>query len=211
MKTQSTQSQGAPSQAIQSQSRQSAYPVDPQFLSRWSPRAYDQADELSTTNLMTILEAARWAPSAYNVQPWRFLYAKRNDANWAAYLTLLDPFNAEWARRSGALVFLISSKTVPSSEPPREFPSHSFDAGAAWIHMALQAQKLGYHAHAIGGFYQDAAREALAIPDTFKIEVGIAIGKIASAEILSESMRAREVPSSRKPLAELVFAGRYSQ
>lgn len=188
--------------------RKSDWPVDAQFISRWSPRAFDITHELPLDHLMTLFEAARWAPSAFNVQPWRFIYAIRGDAFWPQFLEALDPFNAEWAQRAGALVFLISSKITLNGEPPRELRSHSFDAGAAWIQLALQAQSLGYHAHAIGGFIEDKARKALAIPSVFKIEVAIAIGKITHASVLPDAMRDREIPSTRKPLQDIVYAGR---
>lgn len=192
----------------QENARASDLPIEPQFITRWSPRAYDNS-ALSEYDLMTIFEAARWAPSAYNVQPWRFLYSLKGSAHWKQYLSLLDPFNADWAKRAGALVFLISSTTVPGSDTLREFPTHSFDAGAAWIHIALQAQALGYHAHALGGIFHERVKEELAIPEHFKVEIGIAIGKIGKPEVLSDVLRQREKPSSRLPLIALIHAGRY--
>ncbi|WP_188149613.1 nitroreductase family protein [Teredinibacter waterburyi] len=186
--------------------RTSQLPVDAQFLRRWSPRAYDNS-ALPKKDLMTLFEAARWAPSAYNVQPWRFIYSIRDDDNWNLFLSLLDPFNAEWAKRSGALIFLVSDTQVPNRNPPKPFPSHSFDAGAAWMQLALQAQSLGYQAHAMGGILHQKIAAALNIPERFKIEIGIAVGQMASPDILPKSLKEREQPSTRLPLEQLIFNG----
>lgn len=127
--------------------RTSEYPVDEIFLNRWSPRAYD-ASAMDEADLFSILEAARWAPSAYNLQPWRFLYSLREDAHWNHYLTLLDPFNANWAQHASALIFVLSNSVQPGNDNHPDSPSrtHSFDAGAAWAQLALQATFLGYQA-----------------------------------------------------------------
>ena len=181
--------------------RFSEHPVDPLFLARWSPRAYD-GTPLPLADLLTIFEAARWAPSAYNKQPWRFIYALPEDDNWQQFVALLDPFNSEWAQHAGALVFLLSDTRAAS---------HKFDAGAAWSHIALQSHQLGYQAHAMGGIFHDRAKQELAVPDDFNVEIGIAIGTIGDANHLTLKLREREKPSTRFPLAELVFSGRFSE
>lgn len=186
--------------------RQTGLPVEPCFLERWSPRAFDKT-AVPEGDLMTMLEAARWAPSAYNVQPWRFLYSLRDDGYWQRYLSLLDSFNAGWAKNAGALVFLLSDSLVPESNPPRVSASHSFDTGAAWAHIALQAQMLGYQAHAMGGIYHAKTKELLKIPNRFKVEIGIAIGVVGDPASLPDGLRQREKPSVRKSLETLSHAG----
>lgn len=183
-------------------------PVDPIFLDRWSPRAFD-ASEMPEADLHTLFDAARWAPSAYNYQPWRFLYARRGDANWETFLSLLVPFNAGWAKNASALVFILSDTLMHTGDPDQPFPSHShsFDAGAAWAQLALQATRMGYQAHGMTGLDFDSARAALAVPDRFRIEAAAAIGRRIDPENLPDELRARETPSDRKPIAEIAHAG----
>jgi nitroreductase len=192
--------------------RQADHPVEPLFLQRWSPRAFD-ARPMPLADLMCLLEAARWAPSAYNIQPWRFVFAQREAACWPRWLALLDPFNADWARQASALVFLVSDRLMPArDDPPRQASTtHRFDAGAAWAQLALQATAMGYQAHAMAGIDSAAVRAALAVPAHFEIEIGIAIGRQAGPERLPLALREREQPSARRPLTELAFAGRFGQ
>ncbi|AUM13340.1 nitroreductase family protein [Ketobacter alkanivorans] len=179
--------------------RSSNLPVDPLFLGRWSPRAFD-GRSLPLDDLMTLFEAARWAPSAYNKQPWRFLYALPEDEFWPTYVSLLDPFNASWARHAGALIFLLGDTRSSS---------HRFDVGAAWSHIALQAHLLGYQAHAMGGIMHASVRTELAVPEYLNVEIGIAVGSEGDAGKLPDELRQREQPSDRRPLAELISRGRY--
>ncbi len=179
------------------------------FLDRWSPRAFD-GSAISTADLRTIIDAARWAPSAFNYQPWRLLYALRGDDNWSRFLGALKPFNQGWAKNA-AVLFYIVSDTMAVSGSGQESPSHShsFDAGAAWAQMALQASILGLHAHGMAGVEFDRARAELAVPDRFRIEAAIAIGKRGDPAILDEALRARELPSGRKAIDDIAFAGSF--
>jgi len=163
-------------------------------------------------DLATVLEAVRWAPSAFNAQPWRLLYAKREGADWERFVSLLMPFNRLWAENASVLIYILSD-TMTEGRDGALSPSrtHSFDAGAAWASLALQATALGYHAHGMAGVEWDAAREALAVPDRFRFEAGCVIGRIAPADTLDEKLRAREVPSGRKPIAEFAFAGDFPE
>ncbi len=190
--------------------RQADHPIEALFLQRWSPRALDRRD-MPEAHLMAMLEAARWAPSAYNLQPWRFIYRLRQDPAWPRWLALLDPFNAEWAKDASALVFLCSDSLMPGRDgrAPRPSASHRFDAGAAWAQLALQATAMGYQAHAMGGIDATAVRDALAVPARFTVEIGIAIGRADAPDRLPPALREREVPSDRLPLAALAFAGRF--
>jgi nitroreductase len=187
------------------------HPIDPIFLERWSPRAFD-ASHMPLSDLMIMLEAARWAPSAFNIQPWRFIFARRDDTYWPEYLALLDPFNASWAKHASALVFLASDTLMPAGEDGVRKPSgcHSFDAGAAWAHLALQATALGYHTHAMAGVFFERAAATLSLPTHFQVQIAIAIGSRGNAAQLPQGLIEREQPSPRRPLTETVFAGRFA-
>jgi len=182
--------------------------VVPLFVERWSPRAFD-GTPLPAQDLAVILEAATLAPSAFNYQPWRFLYALHGDANWDLFLSLLMPFNAAWAKEAGALVIVVSDGLMRMGGEPRPNHSHSFDAGAAWALMALQATALGYYAHGMSGIDQERIRTELGIPDDFRIEAAAAIGRKGDSDTLPEPLRAREAPSGRHPLAQVAVAGRF--
>lgn len=175
---------------------------------RWSPRSFDEST-MPESDLETILEAAGRAPSASNYQPWTFLYAQRGDANWERFLSLLNPTNAGWAKDASVLIFIVSDSL--SRRNGEETPSytHSFDAGAAWAMMALQATALGYHSHGMIGLDIERSRQELAIPDDYRLEAAVAIGRRASPERLPEALRAREVQSGRKPLNEIACPGNF--
>jgi nitroreductase len=174
------------------------------LLDRWSPRSFDES-AMPQHDLDVILEAAGRAPSAFNHQPWTFLYAHRGDDNWDRFLSVLVPFNASWAKDASVLIFIVS-ETAKDGQP---IYSHSFDAGAAWAQMALQATHLGYHAHGMTGLDFDKGREELRIPDGYRLEAAVAIGRRAPAERLPEGLREREAPSARKPIAEIARAGNF--
>lgn len=176
------------------------------FIDRWSPRSFD-ATEMPQEDLDVILEAASWAPSAFNYQPWRFLYARRGDTDWERFLSLLIPFNAGWAKDAAVLIFIVSDTRMGDGDDAKPLHSHSFDAGAAWAQMALQATVMGYHAHGMTGIDFDRATRELGIPENFRLEAAVAIGRRDRPERLPEELQAREAPSSRKPIAEIAFAG----
>jgi len=183
--------------------------IVPLFVERWSPRAFD-GTPLPSEDLDIILEAAALAPSAFNYQPWRFLHATHGDAHWDLFLSLLMPFNAAWAKQAGALVIIVSDNLMRTGGDSRPNHSHSFDAGAAWALLALQATALGYYAHGMTGIDQDNIRTELGIPDDFRIEAAVAIGRRAAPETLPEALRAREAPSGRHPLAHYAVAGPFA-
>lgn len=196
--------------ASMSNTRQADHPVDPLFTARWSPRAFT-GEPLDDATLWTLFEAARWAPSASNLQPWRFIFAKHGTPAFDTMLSGLVPFNQGWAKTASVLVTVLSAKT---SVPPGKTDAqpnawHSFDTGAAWAQLALQAHLLGLHTHGMGGFVADRLRPALGIPDDHAIEAVVAIGKLGDKLQLPEALQARELPSGRRPIAELVFEGRF--
>jgi len=189
-------------------SRTPDHPIDPLFLERWSPRAFD-GSEVPDSDLMAMFEAARWAPSAFNSQPWRFLYAKRGDGDWERFLSLLIPWNQGWAHSASVLIYILSDSMPMTGKDgaPQGSHSHSFDAGAAWACLALQATKMGYHAHGMSGIQMDKAREELRVPERWRIEAAAVVGRIGDPAMLDDKLRAREVPSGRKGVGEFVFRG----
>ena len=186
--------------------RVSDFPIDRQFLDRWSPRAF--ADRpVSEEQVLTALEAARWAPSASNLQPWRFFYGVRGEPEFDTLLSLLVPFNEGWAKNAGALVFIAS---VTSFDGTRQNISHSFDAGSAFMSLSLQTHSMGLVAHAMAGIEFEKVGVVLRLPDNIKVEAAVAIGYRGDASILPEALQKRESPSQRQPLAELVFKGHFT-
>jgi len=184
------------------------HPIESLFLDRWSPRAFT-SEEISDADLNSIFEAARWAPSTYNSQPWRFLFARRTSPSWGQFLGLLNEWNQGWAKNAAVIIVAVSKKTFsrPGSDEVQSSRSHSFDTGAAWANLALQATKLGWHAHGIGGFDADRARTELNIPEDYHVEAAITIGRRGDKSILPASFHGGEVPSGRIPVGEFTFEG----
>ena len=183
--------------------------VEKLIVDRWSPRAFD-GSEIPQEDLEVVFEAAGWAPSAYNVQPWTFLYARRGDANWDLLLSQLIEFNQSWAKDASAIVYIVSDKYMRAETGNTENHSHSFDAGAAWALAALQAQALGYHTHGMTGIKFGEAEAALGIPADHRLEAAFVIGKAAGKEVLPEFLQEREVPSNRKPVSETARPGKFA-
>lgn len=183
--------------------------VEKLIVNRWSPRAFDES-EIPQEDLDVIFEAAGWAPSAYNVQPWTFLYARRGDANWDLLLSQLIEFNQGWAKHASAIVYVVSDKYMRSDKGNSENHSHSFDAGAAWAYLALQASNAGWHVHGMAGIDREGIQRELRVPAAFKVELAVAIGQLGDKASLPESLQARELPSPRLKVEELAVAGPYT-
>ena len=187
--------------------RKPAHPIHPLFIDRWSPRAMS-GEALSEAELMTLFEAARWAPSSGNFQPWRYLYARRDTDFWPAFLDLLKPGNRAWAERAGALVLVISRTHFDGDGRPCR--THSYDSGAAWQNLALQASLSELVAHGIEGFDYERARRVLRVPGAYAVEAMMVLGKPGNKAELSESLQHREQPNSRRPLGETACEGPFS-
>lgn len=190
-------------------------PIHDLLAQRWSPRVYDPTHVLDPGDLRTILEAARWAPSAGNAQPWAFLVGLRGDATHAAFVPLLSRGNAFWAPRASAL--LVTAHQV-APEPGSDFRFSDYaahDLGQAAAHLTVQAQSMGLHVHQFAGFDHEAAAEVFAVPSHWQVTTGVAIGRLAplgSIEEENPSLAERERrPRGRKPLDEMVFAGRFGE
>lgn len=189
--------------------RQIHHPIDSLFVSRWSARAYT-GEPIPDQVLLSAIEAARWAPSAGNAQPWRFIYAKRDSQHWPRFFALVNERNQRWAANASALVVLLSHKFRQGDGGRRASNSHSFDAGAAWSNFAHQAHLLGWSARAIGGFDRAATRALLGVPEDYAIEVIIALGKPGEKERLPEDLLVKETPTDRLPVSAVLAEGRFA-
>ena len=190
------------------QNRKTEYKINPLILSRWSPRALS-GEEVSDKDLMSLFEAARWAPSSYNNQPWRFIYAKRDTEHWDKLFNLMVDFNKQWTKNAAALVVVVSHKNFEHNGKPSR--THGFDTGAAWENLALEATSRGLVTHGMEGFDYEKARRVLKIPKDYDILAMIAIGKKGKLENLPEEMQKMEVPSDRIPLKEIIMLGNFKK
>ena len=189
--------------------REVGSPVAPFILNRWSPRAF-RPDEITQAELLKLLDAGRWAPSAYNAQPWRFIYARRNTSDWERFLSWFIPFNRSWAENASAIVYVVSRSVTnsPSTGEPVEAPSHAFDAGAASVLIQLQANQNGWFTHPISGFDKNLAHAGLELPEDHVVHAAIVIGHHGEISQLPESLQGKEKPSARVPLDTVAFEGR---
>lgn len=187
--------------------RESTFPIQQLILSRVSWRAFSE-ERLSEEELMALFEAARWAPSSYNGQPWRFVYARRGDKDWAVLFNALIDFNKKWCANADTLVVVVSRNNFEHNENPAL--TSSFDTGAAWMSLALEAHARNIVTHGMQGLDYGAIKRNLNIPDHFKVEAMIAIGKPGDKEKLPPEIQAKEVPSTRKPLSDIVSQGKFN-
>jgi len=188
--------------------RTADHPVNKIFLERWSPRAFT-GESIPEDVLMTIFEAARWAPSSYNSQPWRFIYGLKGTPAFEKILGLLVPANQGWAKNAAVLVVIASKTTMSPRGTEMPSHSHSFDAGAAWQNLALQASLLGWPSHGMTGFDIPRAATELGVPEGYRVEAALAIGKQGDKSILPEQVQAMEAPNARNPLSSFVFEGAF--
>ncbi|HUC88606.1 MAG TPA: nitroreductase family protein [Candidatus Paceibacterota bacterium] len=184
--------------------RTTQYDIDDVFLNRYSPRAMS-GEPVSQLEIMTLLEAARWAPSASNIQPWRFLYAIRGTADFDLFLSFLMEGNQIWCKNAGAFIIVLSKKNTDDGKPNG---THSFDAGSAWENLALQGANMKLVVHGMAGYNAEPLKKELSIKDEYNVELMIAIGKPGKIEDLPEYLREREQPSQRKGLEEIAFEGK---
>jgi nitroreductase len=189
-----------------SEVRKADLPIEPLLLDRWSPRAMS-GEEISQEELMRLFEAARWAPSSFNAQQWRALYARRGTEHWQMFFDLLVEANKLWAKNAAVLVVFISRKMFEHNNEPSI--THSYDCGAAWENFALQGFRQGFVVHGMEGFDYDRARKGLEIPDEFQVEAMAVVGKPGAKELLPEKLRARESPNDRRKLSESVHEGAF--
>jgi nitroreductase len=174
------------------------------IAARWSPRSFSDR-EVSPNDLKILFDAARWAASSYNEQPWRFLMATKSDpAPYQKLLSVLVEFNQGWAKTAPVLFIMAAKKTFTQNGTPNRFALH--DAGQALANLFLQATALGLHAHGMAGFDEEKARTELHIPDDYDLGAAVAVGYLGTPEDLPQQYRGAETaPRQRKPISEIVF------
>lgn len=170
---------------------------------RWSPRAFAEK-AVSKEDLRKLFEAARWAPSSYNEQPWRFIVGQKGDATYQRIFDTLVEFNQMWAKDAGVLILTVAGREFSHNGKPNHHGLH--DLGLATSMLMLEATHLGLHSHGMAGFDHAKARSAFGIPENYDIGAVIAVGYFGDPEQLPEGMKERELePRQRKPLDEIVL------
>jgi nitroreductase len=186
--------------------RPDTFGINTLILGRWSPRAFlDQP--VPEEDLLAILEAARWAPSCFNEQPWRFLVARKEPA-LSRLRECLTEKNRTWANRAPVLLAVLSVPNFSLDNSPNRW--NAFDAGAAWGYLALEAHRRGLVAHGMGGFSPKAVRIAFNVPETWGVQALVAVGYRGPADLLSAEQQQQEHPSLRKPLKEIWAEGEFN-
>jgi nitroreductase len=186
------------------------HPIQPAFVDRWSPRAFTD-EVIDDPTLRSMFEAARWAPSANNAQPWRFVYGRRGTPAFQSIFDGLVPGNQVWAGKAAALVVAVGATTwvPPGQDSAKPLGTHAFDCGAAWMSVALQAHAMGWATHGMAGIDRDALRARLHVPEDFVVLMAFAVGRRAEKSTLPEALQARETPSPRRAVTESIGEGRF--
>jgi nitroreductase len=179
--------------------------VLPVVLNRWSARSFADRD-VSTADLKKLFEAARWAPSSYNEQPWRFLVGTRNSITYKKIFDALMPFNQGWAGKAPVLILGAAKTKFSHNDSPNGFAF--YDLGAASAYLVLQAAALGLSTHQMAGYDQAAARTALGIPQEYALGSVIALGYQGEpAALIDTQILTQETsPRQRKPLSDFVLS-----
>lgn len=174
--------------------------LHPVLADRWSPRAFDADRSLGEDELGSLLEALRWAPSAMNLQPWRYLVGRRGDATFGGIFDALAGGNQLWAGDAALL--------VAGLVPVVDAPLAPLELGLSVSQLVVQAHALGLHAHTMAGFDADALGARFGVPDDHRALVVVAVGAIGDPATLPDVLREREgLPRQRKPLGEIAYAG----
>jgi nitroreductase len=180
--------------------------VEALFVERWSPRTMN-GESVDAATLARLFEAARWAPSAFNEQPWRFVYAHRDTEHWDVLFGLLVEANQRWCAGAGTLMLLLARDTFARNDKPNG--TFAFDSGTAWQNLALQGTQLGLVTHGMAGFDRTRAAAAVGAPDGYVPQAMIAVGWPVSGEDLTDEQKQKEVPSDRKTVAEIATEGQF--
>ena len=184
-------------------------PIHPIIHKRWSPRSFSDK-KVDPVTLQRIFEATRWAPSGFNEQPWRFMIGMKGDATWQRIFDALVDFNQKWAGLAPVLVAVVAKKTVTKNGKPNT--SYKYDAGQAAAYLTFQSVSEGLSVHQMGGFNKEEIAQVFDLPEDFEPQTVIAMGYQDVPERLPEKFAEMELNArERKPLAELVFAGRFGE
>jgi nitroreductase len=187
--------------------RKPEHPIEPLFYRRWSPRAMS-GKPITEAELMSLFEAARWAPSTYNEQEWRFLYARRDTPQWPDFFNLLAEGNQMWCSRAAVLSVVLAHKVFQRNG--KSNPVHVFDTGAAFENLALQGTAMGLVVHGMQGFDFEKARSTLAVPQDFAVAAMFAVGRPGDPDQLPPDYKEIEKPSGRKHVTEFIREGKFS-
>jgi nitroreductase len=180
--------------------------VDAMFLDRWSPRAFSP-EPVGEQELAALFEAARWAPSCFNEQPWLFLFGSEHD-DLERFRSLLVEGNRAWADSAPVLGVVFAKRHFDRNGKANRH--YAFDTGAAWMSLALQARKLGLYTHAMGGFDEDRSYQVLGVPkEKYEAMAAIAIRRRADAARLPDNLAQKEGPSDRRPRNDIAIEGRF--
>lgn len=185
-------------------------PIHDVISRRWSPRAFD-SHPVEPEKLRSLFEAARWAASSYNAQPWYFIVATKDEpVNFKKILDCFVEFNQSWAKNAPVLALSVARLKFDHNGDPNRYAFH--DVGQAAANLALQATHLGLQVHQMAGILPDKARQIFGIPDGYEAVAGFAIGYPGDHDALPDQLRQRELePRSRKPLASFVFTGKWGE
>ena len=187
-------------------------PVHDIIANRWSPRAYDASKPVSQAQIISMLEAARWAPSCFGDEPWRFIVWDKNKdaAAWEKAFDCIVQGNQGWAKDAPVFVLICAGTLFEQNQKPNRWGA--YDTGAAAVSLSLQATSMGLVTHQMGGFDGEKTRAAFNIPDQFEMMSMMAVGYIADVDALPEEAKERTLaPRKRKPLGELFYEGVWNQ
>ena len=187
-------------------------PIAEIIAKRWSPRAFDASKPVSQAQIIALLEAARWAPSCFGDQPWRFLVWNKNmdESAWQQAFDCLAPSNQTWVKAAPVLMLTCADTLFGHNQQPNRWGQH--DTGAAAENLCLQASSMGLAVHQMGGFNSDLAREKFVIPAQYTPMAMLAVGYEGDANNLPDDLKARELAQrKRKPLGELFFDGAWGK
>lgn len=187
-------------------------PINETLANRWSGRAYDASKQVSHEQIITLIEAARWAPSCFGDEPWRFIVWDKNadEKAWQQGFDCLVPGNQAWVKDAPVLLLVCADTLFNHNQKPNRWAQ--YDSGAAAENMCLQASSMGLMAHQMGGFDQDKARETCAVPEQYIPMAMMAIGYAADIASLEGEVLTRETtPRKRRPINELFFANSWGK
>lgn len=183
--------------------RKTTVKIDEQFLERWSPRSFNRNKEVSREQLLSIIEAARWAPSCFNDQPWLFIHAQGSRKE--ELMQILVPDNQSWAKDAPLLIFIAARRNFKHNNKPNRHAS--FDSGAAWMSLTLQANKLGLYTHAMAGIDYEKGAKMLNLTEDQELICAVAIGYQGDGSNLNEKQKSLEQPNQRVELNSILFEG----
>ena len=188
-------------------SREASAPVEPMFIERWSSRSFADVP-LTGDQIASLFEAAHWAPSSGNRQPWVFVYAT-DGPDRERLNSVLNEDNARWAPKAPMLILVFARKVT---EDGKNIRTAQFDTGAAWMSLALQANRMGLNTRGMAGIDRDAAYDAAGVPrDTFESICAIAVGTRGTDDDLHPRIVDQNFANARKPVSKVAFKGRFSR